>query len=81
MFMRVASLVFLFLTRLIFPHLNSVAEVFMKRYGQNTLDCGFRLHKAQVDLQFLVNCSNNYVVPKFLNIGVATKSLKSSRTY
>ena len=28
-----------------------------------------------------MNCSNNSVVPKFLNSRVATKSLKSSRTY
>ena len=63
-------------------------EVMRKRYGQDTvkklrklekLDC--RLRKAQIDLEFLVNCSNNSVVPKFLNFRVATKSLKSSRTY
>ena len=63
-------------------------EVMRKRYGQDTvkklrklekLDC--RLRKAQIDLEILVNCSNNSVVPKFLNFRVATKSLKSSRTY
>ena len=36
--------------------------------------------KAQIDLEFLVNCSNNSVVPKFLNFLVATKSLKTTRT-
>ena len=39
------------------------------------------MRKAQIDLEFLVNCSSNSVVPKFLNVPVATKSLKSSRTY
>ena len=28
-----------------------------------------------------MNCSNNFVLPKLLNFRVATKSLKSSRTY
>ena len=39
------------------------------------------MRKAQIGLEFLVNCSNNSVVSKFLNFRVATKSLKSSRTY
>ena len=39
------------------------------------------MQKAQIDLEFLVNCTNNSVVPKFLNFCVANKSLKSSRTY
>ena len=39
------------------------------------------MRKAQIDLEFLVNCSNNSVVSKFLSFRVATKSLKSSRTY
>ena len=37
--------------------------------------------KAQVDVGVLVNCNNNSVVAKFLNIFVAAKSLKSLRTY
>ena len=86
--MRVAALVFLFLIRLRFPHSKSVAEVIRKRYGQNTVKklrklekVDYRLQKAQIDLEFLVNCTNNSVVPKFLNFCVANKSLKSSRTY
>ena len=31
--------------------------------------------KAQVDLEVLVNCNNNFVVAKFLNVFVAAKSL------
>ena len=88
MFKRVAALVFLFLIRLRFPHLKSVAEVIRKRYGQNTVQklrklqkLDYRLRKAQMDLEFSVNCSNNSVVPKFFNFCVAMKSLKSSREY
>ena len=84
--MRVAALVFLILICLRFPYSKSVAEVIRKRYGQNTVKklgklekLDFRLHKPQIDLQFSVNCSNNFVVPK-LNVPAA-KSLKSSRTY
>ena len=86
--MKAAALVFLFLIRLRFPHSKSVAEVIRKRYGQNRVmklrkleKLDYRLRKAQIDLEFLVNCTNNSVVPKFLNFRVANKSLKSSRTY
>ena len=86
MFMRVADLIFLFLIWLRFPHSKSVAEVIRKRYRRNTVKkfrksekLDYRLRKAQIDLEFLVSCSNNSVVPKFLNFRVASKSLKSSR--
>ena len=39
------------------------------------------MRKAQIDLEFLVSCSSNSVVQKFLIFQVVTKSLKSSRTY
>ena len=88
--MRVAALalVFSFLIRLRFPHSKSMAIVIRKRHGQNTIKklrklekLDYRLRKAQIDLEFLVNCSNNSIVPKFLSFRVATKSLKSTRTY
>ena len=57
-------------------------------YGQNRVKklrklekLDYLLQKAQSDLEVLVNCTNNSVVPKFLNFRVANKSLKSSRTY
>ena len=73
MFMRVAAVaVLLFLIRLSFPHSKSVAEVIRKRYGQNRVmklrkleKLDYRLRKAQIDLEFLFNCCNNSVVPKF----------------
>ena len=65
-----------------------MAEVIRKRYGRNTAKKlkklekrDYQLRKFQIELEFLVTCSNNSVVPKFLNFRVATKSLKSSRTY
>ena len=82
------ALIFLFLIRLRFPHSESVAEVIRKRYGQNTVEklrklekLDYRLRKDQIDLEFLVNCSNHSVVRKLLNFHVATKSLKSTKTY
>ena len=42
---------------------------------------GYQLRKAQINLEFIVNCSHNFVVPKFLNFCLATKSLKFSRIY
>ena len=41
----------------------------------------YRLRKAQIDLDFLINCSNNFVIPTFLNLCLAIKCLKSLRTY
>ena len=70
------------------PYFFLMAEVIGKRYGQNKVKkfwklekLDYHLQKAQIDLEFLVNCSNNSAVPKFLNFRVATKSLKSSRIY
>ena len=61
---------------------------YQERYGQNTVKklrklekLGCRLRKAQIDLKFLVNCSNNSVAPKFLNFHVLSKCFKSLRTY
>ena len=65
-----------------------MAEIIRKSYGQNTVEklrnlekLESQLFKVQIDLEFLVNCSNNSNVPKFLNFRVATKSLKSLRRY
>ena len=70
MFMRVAALVFLFLFDYVSDIQNMWGEVIRKRYGQNTVKKlrklekrDYRLWKAQIDLGFLVNCGNNFVVP------------------
>ena len=74
MFMRVGALVFLFLIRLRFPYSKSLVEVIRKRNGQNTVKklrklekLDYRLQKARIDLQSLVNYINNSVVSMFLN--------------
>ena len=88
MFRSVAASVFLFWMKLRFQHSKSVDLVISKRYLQNTVKglrklekLGYRLRKAQIKLEFSVNCCNNSVVSKFLNFRVATKSLNSTRTY
>ena len=88
MFRSVAALVFLFWIRLRFRHSKSVTLVISKRYVQNTVKglrklekLGYRLQKAQMKIEFLVNCCNISVVSKFLNFRVAAKSLKAIRTY
>ena len=65
-----------------------MSEVIRKRYGQNIVKklrklekLDYPLRKVQIDLEFLVNCNNNSLIPKFFNFRVATKSLKSTRTY
>ena len=70
--MRVAALVFLFLFDYVSDIQNMWGEVIRKRYGQNTVKKlrklekrDYRLWKAQIDLGFLVNCGNNFVVPSF----------------
>ena len=38
----------------------------------------YRLHKAELDLEFLCKCNNNNVIPKFFNCHVANNHLKFS---
>lgn len=74
--------VFQVIIRLRFPRLKSVAEATWKRYKtQLKSSDNYRLRKAQISLESLVNCTNNSVVPKFFYFDVATKFLKCSRTY
>ena len=41
----------------------------------------YRLQKAELDLEFLVKCRDNNVIPKFLNFRLANRSLRFSLTY
>ena len=41
----------------------------------------YRLRKAEIGLEFLCKCDENYVVPKFLNFRVAKNHPKYSFTY
>ena len=88
MFMKVAAIVFLFPIRLRFPHSKSLSQIIRRRYGDKITKrlCKFekieyRLRKAEVDLEFLVKCRDNDMIPKFLNFRLANRSLRFSLTY
>ena len=88
MFMRVAVSVFLFLARVRFPNSKSIAEAIRARYNGNNdkrmqklEKIDYRLRKAELDLEFLCNCSDNNAVSKFLNFRVANNHIKFSTTY
>ena len=74
MFMKVAATVFLFLIRLRFPHSKSLSQIIRRRYGDKIIKrlrkfekIDYRLQKAEPDLEFLVKCRDNNLIPKFLN--------------
>ena len=88
MFMKVAAIVFLFLIRLRFPHSKSLSQIIRRRYGDKIIKrlrkfekIDYRLRKAELDLEFLVKCRDNNVIPKFLNFRLANRSLRFSLTY
>ena len=88
MFIHVAVIVFLFLARVQFPKSKSIAEVIRSRYSEITVKriwklekLDYRLHKAELDLQFLCKCDNSKVIPNFLNFRLANSHLKYSSTY
>ena len=88
MFMKVAAIVFLFLIRLRFPHSKSLSQIIRRRCGDKTIKrlrkfekIDHRLRKAEFDLEFLVKCSDNNLIPKFLNFRLANTSLRFSLTY
>ena len=41
----------------------------------------YRLRKAELNLEFLVKCKDNNMITKFLNFGLANRSLRFSLTY
>ena len=61
-----------FLIRLRFPKSKSISDILHRRYSQSTrkrirkfekLD--YRLRKAELDLEFLLRCRDNNVIPNF----------------
>ena len=85
MFMKVAAIVFLFLIRLRFPQSKSLSQIIRTRYGDKINEIikktDYRLRKAELDLEFLVKCRDNNVIPKFLNFRLAKTSLRFSLAY
>ena len=75
--LRITTVALLLLARIRFPAHNSLVGKLRKRYGQDfvnevraleTLD--FKYRKALLDLDFLISCRNNNVIPKFLHFKV-----------
>ena len=88
MFMRVATLVSLFLARIRFPTTESVPSNIRRRSGDKVLTevCQFekldyKLRKVQLDLDFLCKCKDSGVIPRFLNFRLANKKLQDFLTY
>ena len=86
MFMKVAATAFLFLIRLRFPQSKSLSQIIRRRYGDKIIErfrkfekTDYRLRKAELDLEFLVKCRDNNVIPKFLNFRLANLLLKEIR--
>ena len=88
MFLRVAVLVFLFLARLRFPKSESISSIVRKRYSGEILKtirkfekADYKLRKAKLDINFLVRCQHENVIPNFLKFRLGKKDLGSSVTY
>ena len=86
--MKVAAIIFLFLIRLRFRHSKSLSQIIRRRYGDKIVKrlrkfekIDYRLRKAELDLEFLVKCRDNNVIPKSLNFGLANRTLRFSLTY
>ena len=78
MFMKVAAIVFLSLIPLKFLNSKSLSQINGRQYGNKMIkrprkfqkiDC--HLRKAELDLEFLVKCRDNNLIPKFLNFLLA----------
>ena len=86
--MKVAAIILLFLIRFRFRHSKSLSQIIRRRYGDKIIKrlrkfekIDYRLRKAELDLEFLVKCRDNNVIPKFLNFRLANRSLRFSLTY
>ena len=78
MFMKVAAIVFLSLILLKFLNSKSLSQINGRQYGNKMIkrlrkfqkiDC--HLRKAELDLEFLVKCRDNNLIPKFLSFLLA----------
>ena len=88
MFLRIATIAFLFLIRLRFPQSKSVSQIIRSQYFDTTIKrlrklekIDNSLRKADSDLKFLITNRDNNLILRFLNIRLAKKSMRSSLTY
>ena len=87
-FLRVMSIVFLFLVRLRFPSYLSTIQVIRNRCGNEVVKLmrkfqklDFKYRKVLLDLGFLDNRIRNDVVPEFVQFWGANKDPRNSSTY
>ena len=78
MFLRIATIAFLFLIRLRFPQSKSMSQIIRSQYVDTTIDrlrkfekIDYSLRKADSDLKFLIRCRDNSLILRFLNIRLA----------
>ena len=88
MFVKILSVIYLFLIRLRFPSKDSVASVIRKRYGDEVLSkirkfekLDFRCKKSKLDITFLTVCLEKDVMPNFVQFRTTNKRLKASESY
>ena len=82
--MRVAVLVFLFLARTRFPRNESIVSIVRKRYSGEILKtirkfekANYKLRRAKLDINFLIKCQRENVIPTFLKFRLANKDLRN----
>ena len=85
---RLFAYIVLFVVRCRFPSSKSVADIIRQRYDDATLSkvrrlekLDFKLRKCKLDMEFLEICSENNLMPKFLNFKVTNTSLRDSKAY
>lgn len=86
--MFLIALVLLFIIRLRYPPGESISSIIIRRHGRPTLQLyrtverlDLKLRKAELDRQYLTICSNNNLVPNFLNFKLPNNNLQNSRLY
>ena len=80
--MRVTVLVFLFLARIQFLRNESIASIIWKRYSGKILNTirkfekvDYKFRMAKLDINFLIKCQRENVIPNFLKFCLANKDL------
>ena len=79
---------FLFLARIRFPRNESIASIVRKRHCGEILKVigkfekvDYKLRKTKLDINFLIKCQRENVIPNFLKFRLANKDLRNSVTY
>ena len=86
--MFIPVLVLSFIIRLRFPRNSSVADILRRRYGAPVLllyrsveRLDYRVRKTRCDIDFLVSCQQQDLIPNFLRFKLYDRSLHHTRLY